>query len=230
MNALYTRFILIITRGRLEQRPPSRLQYELQLTDARSLYHALLTLYLTVLIQLISLNSSLPGAAYMRWWTGSALVQVMVCYLFTAKPLPERMLTYCQLDTKEQMPLKFKSKFTKMHLKMSSRKWTLQWRHNGRDGVSNHQPLKCLLNHLFGRRLRKTSKLRVTGLCEGNSPGTGEFPAQMASNAGNFSIWWRHRVVIWPMGWGGGWVNSPYWPGLLHFHGGSHMIAPVLLK
>ena len=34
---------------------------------------------------------------------------------------------------------------------------------------------------------RKTSKLRVTGLCRGNSPGTGEFPAQMASNAENVS-------------------------------------------
>ena len=40
---------------------------------------------------------------------------------------------------------------------------------------------------------RKTSKLRVTGLCEGNSPVTGEFHAQGASNAENVSIWWRHH-------------------------------------
>ena len=71
---------------------------------------------------------------------------------------------------------------------------TLRWRHNERDGVSNHQPHDCLLNRLFGRRLKKTSKLRVTGLCAGNSPVTGEFPAQMASNAENVSIWWRHHV------------------------------------
>ena len=32
-------------------------------------------------------------------------------------------------------------------------------------------------------RSKKTSKLRVTGLCEGNSPVTGEFPAQRSSNA-----------------------------------------------
>ena len=70
----------------------------------------------------------------------------------------------------------------------------LQWRHNGLDGVSNHQPHHCLLNRLFGRRSKKTSKLRVTGLCVGNSPGTGEFPTQMASNAENVSIWWRHHV------------------------------------
>ena len=36
---------------------------------------------------------------------------------------------------------------------------------------------------------KKTSKLRVTGLCTGNSPVNGEFPAQMASNAENVSIW-----------------------------------------
>ena len=49
--------------------------------------------------------------------------------------------------------------------------YTLQWRHNDQDGVSNHQPRGCLLNRLFRRRSKKTSKLRVTGLCVGNSPG-----------------------------------------------------------
>ena len=43
------------------------------------------------------------------------------------------------------------------------------------------------------RRSKKTSKPRVTGLCAGNSPETGEFPAQMASNTENVSIWWRHH-------------------------------------
>ena len=38
---------------------------------------------------------------------------------------------------------------------------SLQWRHNGRDGVSNHHPHECLLNRLFERRSKKTSKLRV---------------------------------------------------------------------
>ena len=71
---------------------------------------------------------------------------------------------------------------------------SLHWRHNGHDGISNHQPHHCLLNRLFGRRSKKTSKLRVTGLCAGNSPGTVEFPAHMASNAENVSIWWRHHV------------------------------------
>ena len=70
---------------------------------------------------------------------------------------------------------------------------TLHWRHNDHGGVSNQQPHDCLLNRLFRRRSKKTSKLRVTGLCAGNSPETGEFPAQMASNAENVSIWWRHH-------------------------------------
>ena len=61
----------------------------------------------------------------------------------------------------------------------------LQRRYNGRDGVSNQQQYFCLLNRLFGRRSKKTSKLRVTGLCVGNSPVTGEFHAQMARNAEN---------------------------------------------
>ena len=45
----------------------------------------------------------------------------------------------------------------------------------------------------FRRKSKETSKLRVTGLCAGNSPVTGEFPAQLASNAENVSIWWRHH-------------------------------------
>ena len=53
----------------------------------------------------------------------------------------------------------------------SLRDFALQWCHNDHDGVSNHQPHGCLLNRLFRRRSRKTSKLRVTGLCVGNSLG-----------------------------------------------------------
>ena len=70
---------------------------------------------------------------------------------------------------------------------------TLQWSHNEHDGVSNHQHHDCLFNRLFRRRSMKTAKLRVTGLCEGNSRMAGEFPTQRASNAGIVSIWWRHH-------------------------------------
>ena len=51
-----------------------------------------------------------------------------------------------------------------------------RWCHNGPHVVSNHQPHDCLLNRLFRRRSKKTSKLRVTGLCAGNSPGPVKSP------------------------------------------------------
>ena len=47
--------------------------------------------------------------------------------------------------------------------------------------------------------LKKTSKLRITGICEGNPAVTGGFPSQRSNNAENVSIWWRHHEV--------GWVN-----------------------
>ena len=73
---------------------------------------------------------------------------------------------------------------------------SLQWCHNEHNGVSNHQPHDYLLNRLFRRRSKKTSKLRITGLCAGNSPVTGDFPAQRASNAENVSIWWHHLYIV----------------------------------
>ena len=49
--------------------------------------------------------------------------------------------------------------------------YALRWRHNGLDSVSNHQPHDCLLNRLFKRRSKKTSKLCVTGLWAENHRG-----------------------------------------------------------
>ena len=45
--------------------------------------------------------------------------------------------------------------------------------------------LTVVYSSVYSDTSKKTSKLRVTGLCEGNSPVTGEFPAQRASNAEN---------------------------------------------
>ena len=73
---------------------------------------------------------------------------------------------------------------------------SLQWNQHESDSVSNHQPHDFLLSRLFKRRSKKTPKLRVTGLGEGNSPVTGEFPTQRASNAENVSIWWRHHDIL----------------------------------
>ena len=74
-------------------------------------------------------NSSPPSAAYMRWWTGSALVQVMACRLVGAKPSLKPMLVYCQLDHQEQTSMKFESKYKIFH----SRKciWKCRLRYGG---------------------------------------------------------------------------------------------------
>ena len=81
------------------------------------------------------------------------------------------------------------------HIDKSILPISLHWRDNGRDGFSHHQSRDCLVSRLVRRRWKKTSKLRVTGICAGNSPVTGEFPAQMASYAENVSIWWRHHIL-----------------------------------
>ena len=62
-----------------------------------------------------SINSSPRSAAYMRQGVGSALVQVMDCHLFRAKPLQKPMLTYCQLDSREQIPVKFELEIYHFH-------------------------------------------------------------------------------------------------------------------
>ena len=118
-----------------------------------------------------------------------------------AKLLLERMLNYHQFDNWQQNSMN--SKTLKLICKTAAfcagtaTPWPspvpLRWRHNGGDSVSNHQPRECLPNRLIRCRSKNPSKLRVAGLCVGNSPGTGEFPAQMASNAENVSIWWRHH-------------------------------------
>ena len=74
---------------------------------------------------------------------------------------------------------------------------SLQWRHNGRDGVSNHQPYLCLLVYWGAdqRKHQSSVSLAFGSLC-------GEFNddrwihTQRASDAENVSIWWRHRVAL----------------------------------
>ena len=65
--------------------------------------------------------------------------------------------TTTKLPNASEVTLNDISKFTSTKSENS-----LRWPHNGRDSVSNHQPYECLLNRLFRRRWKKTSKLRVT--------------------------------------------------------------------
>ena len=97
----------------------------------------------------------------------------------------------------------------------------LRWRRNERDGVSNHQPHQCLLNRIFSHRWKKISKLRFTGLCEGNSPVAGEFTAQRASNAEMFPF---DDVIMLCRD------HSCYglgqWERVLHSNASSHWLSP----
>ena len=83
-----------------------------------------------------------------------------------------------------------------IHMQLGHLWRSLRWRHNGHDDVSNHQPHHCLLNLYSDADQRKhQSSTSHWPLC-GKFTGTGEFPTQMASNAENVSIWWRHHVII----------------------------------
>ena len=73
---------------------------------------------------------------------------------------------------------------------------TLQWRHIECHGVWNQRRLDCLLNRLFRRRSKKTSKLRVTWSLAfvREIHQWPIFPSQRASNAENVPILWRYHV------------------------------------
>ena len=74
--------------------------------------------------------------------------------------------------------------------------FVLLWCHNEHDCISNHRHLDCFPNRLFRGRSKKTSKLCVIGLREGDPPVTGGFPLQRASNAENVSILWYHHGYL----------------------------------
>ena len=80
-----------------------------------------------------------------------------------------------------EVTLKDMGKFRWYHIKLPAS--PLQWRHNGYEDVSNHQPHHCLLIRLFRQRSKKTWTLRVTGLCVGNSPVTDAISQMTFSNA-----------------------------------------------
>ena len=61
------------------------------------------------------INSSPSSAAYTRQRIGWALFQIMACRLFDAKALPKPMMTYCQLDLKEQTSVKCEPKYEIFH-------------------------------------------------------------------------------------------------------------------
>ena len=121
---------------------------------------------------------------------GTRLAKIMACGLLRKKPFSStRPISIifklgfageAHLVTRLVKTWELRIRHAFIHIK------ALQWRHNEHNDVPNHRRLDCLLNHLFRRGSKKTPKLRVIDLCKGNSPVTGEFPAQRASNAEMF--------------------------------------------
>ena len=62
------------------------------------------------------------------------------------------------------------------HINACANVLSLQGRHNEHNSVPYHRRSDCLLSRLFRCRLKKISKLRVAGLCEGKLPVTDGFP------------------------------------------------------
>ena len=138
-------------------------------------------------------TKTIPAYAKTSWATRHLKTLTTQLFITTTKKNIETLLT---------VPCEWNPSVTGSAYKG---KWCgkpLLWHHNGRDSVSNQQPHHCLPNRLFGWRSKKTSKLRVTCLCVGNTPVPGELPAQMASNAENMfpfddvimvSFSWRYQ-------------------------------------
>ena len=140
----------------------------------------------------LNINSSPPSVANLCQWTMSTLVQVMACRLVGAKPLPEPLPTYCQLDPWEHTSVKFESKhfhsrnvFENVLCEMAAR----QYHRDITNGVSNYPQRICCnfvekcvkLNH---KNLQSSSLL---ALCKRKQLLTGWFPSQRTRNAMKFS-------------------------------------------
>ena len=128
----------------------------------------------------------LPDAPKWSW-------HMVFWQIFHRSWCPAKFIRYLQIRGKRYKEYKCYLLVTTANVFL---KCSLQWRPNEHNVVSIHRRLDCLRNRLFQRRWKKTSKSHVIGLCEGNALATGGFPSQMASNAGNVSIWWRHHGII----------------------------------
>ena len=94
----------------------------------------------------------------MSWSRHASLTACMtiveICTLIWASTFLQNCMCHTASSLKEHEP--------------ACQESTLRWRHNERDGVSNHQCFDCVFSGLF--QCKKISKLCVTGLCKGNPP------------------------------------------------------------
>ena len=78
--------ILVLDDIVILNQPPGNYLYQTNAKEKSSMF------------RIFIINSSPPSAAYMRWWSGSPLIQIRACRLDGTKPSSEPVLAYCQLD------------------------------------------------------------------------------------------------------------------------------------
>ena len=100
-------------------------------------------------------------------------------------------------------------------------------------GIWDHWALEWLFKSLFMVTSKKHQRSKLLTLCKGKSLIAGKFPSWAANNVEKDL---RHHVtnawcVLYPdlLQFGTGWFY-PYPSGLLHWHWGNHMIAPLSAK
>ena len=119
--------IVLLNRNHFSQRPASSTQLTKWIMKDRN--RTKYAIQIRVFVTMTYVSSSLPSAAYMRQSTLSSLVQVMAFRMFGAKPLPEPMLAYCQLDSWEHISVKYESVFYHFHSRICNWKCRLpEWR------------------------------------------------------------------------------------------------------
>ena len=124
----------------------------------------------------------------------------MACGLIGAKPLPDAIRACRKFDPQVQTSVKFEFKYKifiqKFTFENVVRKMpiVLQWRHNERDGVSNHQPRDCLLNCLFKAQIKENIKASRHWALWGEFTGDRWIPHTKGSDVENISSPWRHHM------------------------------------
>ena len=117
-------------------------------------------------------------------WTGSTLVQVMPHCLFKFQAINWTFFDLLKIGLLTHWTRQNGRYIFAIYIITLTPQWA-RWRLKSPASPLYTQPF-------IQAHIKENTKARVTGLCAGNSPVTGEFPAQMASNAKNVSIWWYH--------------------------------------
>ena len=142
----------------------------------------------------VSMNNyellNIQACSFLMFWNGGCTQSLVVSCKYWVVPLiSTRVSGYSQI-----LPAKYG------WVNAVGSWYSLQWRHNERDGVSNHRRLDCLPNRLF-RQIKENIEAPCHWHLWGESTMIGGVPSQGAPLTENVAIWWRHhglRCIITP--------------------------------